>query len=1330
MKIKKYLSAFLICGIIASTLQLPVMAAIGTPTVSQNFDAEQSGDVDLDTEPLDMISEYGTLGDKTTVSVVEKAPFRLGKSLKLSATDFDNAGIILKAPEGVEYPATESYYLTASVYIPRMSADVVLDAGFEFGAEESFETKKGAQYLGRDGKQYRNTSSYNGVFKQNAWNSIVAMVSYEDNKLRVYVNGYILIPAFNSGFTPVGENTKIKDLYMRFSFVDFVTPNGEPDDKYIIIDDVAFGTGITRDHVLDLYDAADISSEEYDITETKIGPVPTNITVAGFKANITGDVDAVNIAQDGTVTEISDDALITNATHVYSQNAIGIAKSRELSWATMVELPDGSLIPIPSDDFEEGEYDSLAWSLTAPSGSDGSVLFKTEDGGVTEGDGTSPYEVGGMWHVAFANSDKEKANVTVANRLVDSDGFYRFFSEPSDPSLTVRLQQPLDEGKMTKGKYSVVEFSYLPNTNSVFSVPLRYTANGALTHSQDLFGTEKTDQIVFYSDNKIYMGGNLGTFDRSKAQLLGEYETGKRYDVAVVIEIPEDGETVNIHNVYINGKPALENDVELVPAKKPVTALVEVDLFMKCPDITAGYDLAVANIRAYSTDEYSNASAESGEDKLIKYNGKEYYLLNANEDKSEFYLLSKAHMGTGKFDSNPDRNHEILAKADFDLLDEYSIASKLNDAEDNSSAVSKLKAEFGKYLISHDWLGTQNAKVGLLSVDEIKEYQVGAPVAEDGFWWLIDKNQENDVYCVSNTNTKVIANRKAHGTMYIRPAFYVSRDFFTACKLDDIGSSAAKILDSAFTAEDLSIYDGTELERFFAKPTLNNFAPTGKALVGETLTVNYEWLSDYEDMSNTFRWYASATPNGDYSLLSATGKTLLITPDLAGRYIKSGIVPKSNQNINAEGDEVLSDVPTDCVYDAAMLNAMLEAVNNATTIAALEQVIVDNNDYIGIDLASEPGKAAVLTMMLGETIAKPEDVKTRFYACKALIELNAASEDDVLEALANPDLQLDLTQFNTLSDTDKTTIKGKIYNKGFTSYTDFKTQFVEDVMILQFSAADRDAMYSLLKTYDEKLAANLSELSDYDLRRVAARLPGAYTSFSLIDEAVTDAVDDVLSSGGDGGGGGSGSGSGSGASEPPSRQDDNGGTFASSYNDDYATILYKDVAPGFWGNEAIAALTSLGIINGNDRGEFLPENDIKREEFVKMIVIAFDIPFAGDINFADVPEGAWYKNYISRAAAAGIITGYSSGKFGVGDVITREDMAVILHRAAKNIIPSSSVDADLTGVSDYAKEAMSKLYGAKIVTGDGVSLDPKGNSTRAMAAQVLYKTLKLKGGAI
>ena len=166
-----------------------------------------------------------------------------------------------------------------------------------------------------------------------------------------------------------------------------------------------------------------------------------------------------------------------------------------------------------------------------------------------------------------------------------------------------------------------------------------------------------------------------------------------------------------------------------------------------------------------------------------------------------------------------------------------------------------------------------------------------------------------------------------------------------------------------------------------------------------------------------------------------------------------------------------------------------------------------------------------------------------------------------------------------------------------------------------------------------------------------------------------------------------------------------------------------------WAREAINRLAEMGVVSGKGDGKFAPADNIKREEFVQMIVKAFDLQ-AGDSepDFDDVNENDWYFGSVKTAYSLGIVSGISDSEFGTGRFITRQDMAAIIFRTAQKLGKSigeypdgAEPFADDTDISDYAKEAVYILRNGKIINGMGDNrFEPRSNATRAQAAVIIY----------
>ncbi len=177
-----------------------------------------------------------------------------------------------------------------------------------------------------------------------------------------------------------------------------------------------------------------------------------------------------------------------------------------------------------------------------------------------------------------------------------------------------------------------------------------------------------------------------------------------------------------------------------------------------------------------------------------------------------------------------------------------------------------------------------------------------------------------------------------------------------------------------------------------------------------------------------------------------------------------------------------------------------------------------------------------------------------------------------------------------------------------------------------------------------------------------------------------------------------------------------------------ATPTFIDVPSSHWAYPYVTTLASKKIISGYDDNTFRPNNNVTREEFVKMIVGATGLLTDGaECNFADIPSGAWYYDYIASAYSVGVVSGIDDTYFGVGRNITRQDVAVIAARIIQYLkpgttIPSGTTLTDIDTVSDYARSSVKLLNGMGIINGfDDGSFMPHNALTRAEAATIISK---------
>lgn len=243
------------------------------------------------------------------------------------------------------------------------------------------------------------------------------------------------------------------------------------------------------------------------------------------------------------------------------------------------------------------------------------------------------------------------------------------------------------------------------------------------------------------------------------------------------------------------------------------------------------------------------------------------------------------------------------------------------------------------------------------------------------------------------------------------------------------------------------------------------------------------------------------------------------------------------------------------------------------------------------------------------------------------------------------------------------------------------------------------------------------------------------TSCSVLVSNAENIARSMCSGGGDDGGSGGGSGGG-GAGKPADKPvvpsivpavDEKNNENISSVDG------YTDLSQAEWAREAITYLTEKNIVNGKGNGVFAPNDNVTREECVKIVIGALKLlDENASCDFADVSKDRWSYRYIASANRLGIVTG-DGVNFRPTESITRQDLAVVIYRACEFFdVPDADKKIsfnDEKNISSYAKQAVSYLSGIGIVNGMGDGrFAPKEVVTRAQVSKVVYEFLAVIGG--
>ena len=177
-------------------------------------------------------------------------------------------------------------------------------------------------------------------------------------------------------------------------------------------------------------------------------------------------------------------------------------------------------------------------------------------------------------------------------------------------------------------------------------------------------------------------------------------------------------------------------------------------------------------------------------------------------------------------------------------------------------------------------------------------------------------------------------------------------------------------------------------------------------------------------------------------------------------------------------------------------------------------------------------------------------------------------------------------------------------------------------------------------------------------------------------------------------------------------------------------LPFIDVRGDDWFYDDVAYVYENGLMNGTSETAFSPYISTTRGMIVTILYRMEGKPAVFEAcPFTDVKAGAYYERAIVWAAENGIVKGYGNGCFGPDNQITREQMAAILYRYAKNRGLDVSVGEntnilsydDALDISEYAVPAMQWACGAQIIHGADGRLTPGAKATRAQVAAILHR---------
>jgi hypothetical protein len=155
--------------------------------------------------------------------------------------------------------------------------------------------------------------------------------------------------------------------------------------------------------------------------------------------------------------------------------------------------------------------------------------------------------------------------------------------------------------------------------------------------------------------------------------------------------------------------------------------------------------------------------------------------------------------------------------------------------------------------------------------------------------------------------------------------------------------------------------------------------------------------------------------------------------------------------------------------------------------------------------------------------------------------------------------------------------------------------------------------------------------------------------------------------------------------------------------------------------------------------EFQPDKTVTRAEAAAFLVRALGLsqsaPGAQNSTFTDVGAVDWFAGAVHSASAMRLVEGDGDGSFRPGEAVTRQELAVMVHRAAElaGMHPAASASAaapaqasysDDAAIAGWAKPAVEALTRQGLLGGtpEG-SFAPAALATRAESLALLDRML-------
>lgn len=308
----------------------------------------------------------------------------------------------------------------------------------------------------------------------------------------------------------------------------------------------------------------------------------------------------------------------------------------------------------------------------------------------------------------------------------------------------------------------------------------------------------------------------------------------------------------------------------------------------------------------------------------LKGSSEKFILLDSTDEGyfviTQKYCAIKPYSQNGKpvaFD--PEDKNSIAYWLNNDYINDKSFEKRLPDIMIENLVERVYTTEGGGSYVPFSSAYDVKCKVVLLSQTEWSKYNGKYGYADDtsmSSWSLRtvrDMNGEPLVAVASGAEAGLTAQGKWTSTQLgIRPAFYLSKDFFekASIDIDKTGDSVIAAIRKGNTAPALSqIYNTLEMSTLTETPiapTVSAISIKGRGIVGEKITGKYTFVSSdgREENGTVIQWQKNkdkTDESGWSTIMGAESLSYFPTTNDIGYYIRMMVTPATEAVVGASG---------------------------------------------------------------------------------------------------------------------------------------------------------------------------------------------------------------------------------------------------------------------------------------------------------------------------------------------------------------------------------------------------------------------------------------------